>query len=188
MVFMNKIIPAILATDISDLELKVAQIPDEVKLVHIDILEKDIYTDIDIDFEAHIMTKEPDKFASLWVERGAKGVIVHKLSENILHLKNRTKLGLGIEFNVPLEEMLPSIAKVDFIHLMSITQMGEQGHPFESGIFDRIKKVREKFPQVEISVDGGINTDNYQKLLDLGVNKLVVGSGFKKLWNSLTKK
>src|SRR3990167_2301539 len=138
MVFMNKIIPAILATDISDLELKVAQIPDEVKLVHIDILEKDIYT--------------------------------------------------GIEFNVPLEEMLPSIAKVDFIHLMSITQMGEQGHPFESGIFDRIKKVREKFPQVEISVDGGINTDNYQKLLDLGVNKLVVGSGFKKLWNSLTKK
>ena len=75
----------------------------------------------------------------------------------------------------------------DFIQLMSIAKIGEQGHPLDERIFDRIKEVREKFPQVVISIDGGINSTNYQALKNSGAERLVVGSGFQELWKSLTR-
>jgi len=183
----DKIIPAILATSVPDLELKLTQIPDEIKFVHIDVLEEDIWTDIGIDFEAHLMVGEPEKIIGKWVERGAKRLILHTLGGSTSKL-GKVEVGLGVELDTPLEDIFPLVPQVDFIHLMSIDEIGEQGHPFNPEVFDRIKKVKERFPQVPISVDGGINTSNYQALADAGVDRLVVGSGFKDLWNSLMKK
>ncbi|KKW14478.1 MAG: Ribulose-phosphate 3-epimerase, partial [Parcubacteria group bacterium GW2011_GWA2_50_10b] len=94
----------------------------------------------------------------------------------------------GVELDKPLEDIFPFLDYVDFIHLMSIEEIGEQGHPFDERIFDRIKQVKEKFPELKISVDGGINVENYQRLQATGADRLVVGSNFRELWNSLTKK
>lgn len=183
---MSEIIPAILATSVSDLELKLAQIPKEIKLVHIDILEEDFWTgNFNKDFEAHLMVKEPEKILGRWIERGAKRIIVHSLGSSTSKLV--VEVGLGVKLDIPIEEIFPLIPEIDFIHLMSIAEIGEQGHPLDEQIFDRIKKVREKFPQVTISVDGGINTTNYQALKNSGADRLIVGSGFQELWKSLTK-
>ncbi len=184
---MNDIIPAILATSISDLDHKISEIPEKIRLVHIDVLEKDIWADTHKDFEAHLMVLNPEEIVECWVKRGAKKIIVHKLNDVIKGLKGMVEIGLGVELNVPLEEMFSFVPEVDFIHLMSIAEMGGQGRPLDEVIFDRIRKLKEKFPQVPISVDGGINVTNYQALRDAGANRLIVGSGFKDLWKSLTK-
>lgn len=182
---MIEIIPAILATSVSDLDLKLAQIPKEIKLVHIDVLEQDFWTNIGIEFEVHLMVREPEKIIGKWVERGAKRLILHTLGSSTSKLV--VEVGLGVELDIPIEEIFPLIPEIDFVHLMSIAKIGEQGHPLDEQIFDRIKKVREKFPQVTISVDGGINTTNYQALQNSGADRLVVGSGFQELWKSLTR-
>ena len=185
---MGEIIPAILATDASDLKLKLADIPQEIKFVHIDVLEIDIWTNIGIgrDFEAHLMVKEPGQIIDKWVKRGAKRIILHSLGSRASKLIG-TEIGLGVELDVPIEKIFPLISQIDFIHLMSIAQIGKQGHSLDERIFDRIREVKEKFPQILISVDGGINTTNYQALQNAGANRLIVGSGFQELWKSLKK-
>lgn len=184
---MNDIIPAILAQSRSDFQEKISELPQEVRYAHIDVLEEDIWTDISIGFETHLMVESPERIIGRWMERGAKRIIVHKLNEKINKFRGRVEIGLAVELNIPIEEIFPLIPEIDFIHLMAIDALGTQGDNFEPVIFDRIKKMKEKFPQVTISVDGGINTTNYQALQSFGVDRLVVGSGFQELWKSLTK-
>jgi ribulose-phosphate 3-epimerase len=184
---MNEIIPAILAESVPDLDLKLAQIPKEVKLVHIDVLEKDIWTNTDINFEAHLMVPKPEEIVGRWTERGAKKIIVHKLNGVIGRFRGRVEIGLGVEIQTPLEEIFPLVPQIDFLHLMSIAEIGRQGHRLDDRIFDRIRMVRKKFPQLAISVDGGINVTNLEMLKASGATRFVVGTGFKDLWKSLTR-
>lgn len=186
---MNEIVPAILPTNTRDLEDKLALVPEEIGLIHLDVLEEDIWTEkITIGFEVHLMVGEPERIVEKWVSRGAKNIVVHEFSQKIKDLKGQTQIGLAVELDTPLEEVFPLIPKVDFVHLMSIAQIGAQGRPLDEKIFDRIKKVRERFPQLTIGVDGGVKHTNFEMLKNLGANKFVVGSGFNDLWKSLTKK
>lgn len=184
---MSEIIPAVLAQNISDLHAKISQIPDEARMVHLDILEEDIWTDIGKDLEVHLMVKEPEVILNRWIERGAKRIIIHSLGSPRTK-RPEIEIGLGVELHIQLEEIYPLVPEFSFIHLMSIAEIGVQGRPLDERIFDRIKEVKKKFPQVLVNVDGGINLTNYQALMDLGVERLIIGSGFKDVWKSLTKK
>jgi len=184
---MSEIIPALLPKNSEELKKSLSELPLEVRFVHLDVLETDIWASIDREFEVHLMVKEPEKIIARWIERGARRVIVHESSPEILKYRNKVEIGLEIEMREFLAKELEQVPSVDFIHIMSIDEIGKQGRPFDPRVFDRIRKVREKFPQVPISVDGGINTENYQKLQDAGADRLVVGSGFKELWKSLTR-
>jgi len=184
---MSEIIPALLPKNSEELKKSLSELPLEVRFVHLDVLETDIWASIDREFEVHLMVKEPEKIIARWIERGARRVIVHESSPEILKYRNKVEIGLEIEMREFLAKELEQVPSVDFIHIMSIDEIGKQGRPFDPRVFDRIRKVREKFPQVPISVDGGINTENYRKLQDAGADRLIVGSGFTKLWKSLTK-
>lgn len=181
---MPEIIPAILAKSPAELKEKVREIPAEIALMELDILEEDTWTGIGRSFQAHLMVKEPEKIVPLWAERGARRITVHKL-EGIE--KGGFELGLGVELHVPLEEIFPKIGQVDFVQLMSIRKIGAQGHPLEEEIFDRIRIVKDKFPSLPVAIDGGINESNWEKLVAAGADRLVVGSSFKSLWKSLTR-
>ncbi len=184
----DKIIPAILPTNASDLNSKLAQLPEEIKLAHLDVLEEDIWSDkVLIDFEVHLMVRRPNEIIERWVDRGAKRIIVHELGEETKEFKDRVEIGLAVELHVPLEYIYPLVPEVKFLHLMSIAEIGAQGHPLDEKIFDRIRDVRKKFPELEISVDGGVKAENWEKLKSVGATRFVVGSGFENLWNSLTK-
>ncbi|MEK7176802.1 MAG: hypothetical protein AAB719_00680 [Patescibacteria group bacterium] len=184
---MIEVIPAILAENESDLSLKLKEIPSEFKLVHIDVLKKDIWTETNLNFEAHLMVSHPEEIVETWIKRGATKIIVHELNDKINSFRGRVEIGLAVELHVPLEKVFPFVSKIDFLHLMSIATIGKQGNPLDERIFDRIKIVREKFPTLVISVDGGVNVTNFEKLKQVGVDRFVVGSGFKDLWKSLTK-
>ena len=185
---MNEIIPAILPKSEEDLKEKISALPVEITFIHLDVLEEDIWTEINKEFEAHLMVKEPEIIIAKWVERGAKRIIVHESTPEVLRYRGKVEIGLEIEMHEFLEQEFEQVPSVDFIHIMSIDRIGEQGHPFDSKVFDRIKIVREKFPKVEISVDGGVSKENYRELIDAGVDRLIVGSHFKDLWELLKKK
>ena len=181
---MSEIIPAILAKDSADLERKIKEVPEELNFAHIDVLSEDVWVQNNLEFEAHLMVESPEEIFERWKARGAKRIIVHRHVESMTGVE----LGLGLEIHVPINTITPLIKKIDFVHLMSIAEIGEQGHPLDERIFDRIKEVKEKFPGLPISVDGGINLSNYKKLEATGADRLVVGSSFKELWTYLTKK
>ncbi|MBX4189647.1 hypothetical protein KW785_03615 [Candidatus Parcubacteria bacterium] len=184
---MSEIIPAVLAKTPRAFEEALIQIPPELPLIHIDVLEHDVWVEPKRAFEAHLMVKNPEEVMPLWIERGAKRIIAHQISENILHWRGKVEVGLGVEMQVPLQEIFDNIPYVDFVHLMSIDRIGEQGYPFDERIFDRIKSVKEKFPKTIISIDGGVGVENFQRLIDLGVERLVVGHNFKDVWSQMNK-
>src|SRR3989344_4720850 len=145
---MSEIIPAILPRSTEELKQKLDHIPEEIPLIHIDVVDNKIFFDPVQDFEVHLMVPDPDERVDEWVNAGAKRVITHKLSEKILKLRPGVEIGLGVDLSMSLEDVFPHISNTDFIQLMSIREIGEQGHPFEIEIFDRIKLLKEKFPEV----------------------------------------
>lgn len=177
---MPEIIPAILEQNGEDFRHKLDTIPSEIGMVHIDVLDKGLCVDVPRDFEVHIMSDEVEEIFEQWKKQRAKRVIAHKA----LPKTEGVEIGLALEMHVPIPEEI----RADFIQLMSIARIGEQGHTLDERIFDRIREVKEKFPNLIVSVDGGINVDNYERLIEAGVDRLVVGSGFNKLWQTLQMK
>jgi pentose-5-phosphate-3-epimerase len=182
---MHEIIPAILPKNEEDLKEKIAALPSEITFIHFDVLEEDIWSSIPQDFEVHLMVKDPEAVMAKWIERGARRISVHTVTPKLAEYRDKAEIGLAVELDKPLSEVLPFVDFIDYIHLMSIDEIGEQGHPLDERIFARLSELQEKFPNVPIAVDGGVNVRNYQKLLELGADRLIVGSGFKELWQTL---
>lgn len=185
---MHEIIPAVLAHSEEDLKERIAALPADVTFFHMDVLEKDLWTPVEKDFEVHLMVRNPDAIADRWIERGAKRLSMHSVGHSLAQHREKAEIGLAVVLQKKLEEVYPFLDFVDYVHLMSIAEIGEQGHALDERIFDRIKAVREKFPTLPISVDGGVNLTNYKQLLEAGATRLVVGSGFHDLWDSLKTK
>ncbi len=182
---MHEIIPAVLAHTEDVLKEQIAALPSEITFFHFDVLEEDLWVETNRDFEVHLMVNEPEKIVDKWIARGAKRLSMHQVGEKLAEHREKAEIGLAVVLEKPLEEVFPFLDFVDYVHLMSIAQIGEQHYPLDERIFDRIVAVRAQFPKLPISVDGGITPDNYQKLLDAGADRLVVGSHFKELWTSL---
>ncbi len=185
---MHEIIPAVLPHSVEELEEQLAALPSEITFFHMDVLEEDIWTQTNTrDFEVHLMVAEPEQIMGRWIERGAKRISIHTSSGKLAEYREKAEIGFAVELDKPLDQIIPFLDFVDFVHVMSIDDIGEQGHILDEKVFDRIKILQEKYPDLPIAVDGGVNINNYQKLLDLGADRLVVGSGFLELWNSLKK-
>ena len=183
---MHEIIPAILPKDVEDLKEKLASLPSEITFFHMDVLEEDIWTESNTrDFEVHLMVKDPETTMDRWIERGATRISIHTPSGKLAEYRGKAQIGFAAELDKPLEEVTPFLDFVDFVHLMSIDEIGAQGHVLDEKIFDRIKVLQKDYPDLPIAVDGGVTVDNYKKLLDLGADRLIVGAHFPELWKSL---
>ena len=64
---------------------------------------------------------------------------------------------------------------------MGIDEVGMQGQKFDKKVFENIKFLKAELPGLVLSVDGGVNLEDAEALLDLGADRLVVGSA---IWKS----
>ena len=76
----------------------------------------------------------------------------------------------------PLEKLYPHVLEADFIHIMSIDEIGKQGYEFDSKVLDKIKSLKGKFPDTIISLDGGVTLENIESIKDAGVDRIIIGS------------
>jgi ribulose-phosphate 3-epimerase len=145
-----------------------------------------------MNFEAHLMLKDPETVYADWIRAGAERVIAHYeafdsdeacssfFQKFIEHFQAdeslKVEVGLAVEFDTPIQKVLDHVLECDFIHLMSIREIGAQGRAFEEGIFDKIAELRNSYPETIISVDGGISVENAGRLVEAGVERLCVGS------------
>lgn len=142
------------------------------------------------DFEIDMMLRYPEVEYERWIDAGGLRIVVHhhlsqheKTKKVMKDIFNRgSDPIIAFHQNDSLEEILkyePEFLKN--IQLMGIKNIGYQGEPFTEETIERIKQLREKFPESEIAVDGGVNEDNAESLADAGATRLVVGSA---LFNS----
>jgi ribulose-phosphate 3-epimerase len=149
--------------------------------------------------EAHLMVENPHRVLNEWLNSRVKRVILHWEAMEKIHnhelLPYRTQVGAGFpvsnlaeeahrnnkEFGVALNLETPIsvldnfINDIDMVLLMS-AKPGEGGQKLQEEVFPKISALRQKYPDVKIGVDDGINEQNVARLIKAGANFLAVGS------------
>lgn len=141
----------------------------------------------EVNYEFDLMIKNPEKYAEDFVRLGGGRIIFHyesaekdKLWEAVRKVQDmNTEVAIAIDTVTPneaLDEFITDERPIDFVQLMGIAQIGYQGQPFDERVIPKIKALRAKYPDIMISIDGGVNFDTASQLLDAGANRLVAGS------------
>lgn len=140
-----------------------------------------------INYEFDLMIDNPNADdARKWLSAGAEKIILHMESSKDLNpvidvLHGLVEIGIAIGNQTPIEDLKKYIDKIQYIQVMGIRKAGFQGQKFENGALDKVKEIKNAFPNIKIQVDGGVNIDTAILLKDAGVDRVVVGSA---LFNS----
>lgn len=140
-----------------------------------------------INYEFDLMIDNPNADdARKWLSAGAEKIILHMESSKDLNpvidvLHGLVEIGIAIGNQTPIEDLKKYIDKIQYIQVMGIRKAGFQGQKFENGTLDKVKEIKNAFPNIKIQVDGGVNIDTAIILKDVGVDRVVVGSA---LFNS----
>ena len=148
-----------------------------------------------VDFEVHLMTSRPEEKIKDWIKAGASRILFHvestdRMDELVNNFRKDFPLGeeslMSVELGAVLNmttpiDVIENIAKdLDCVQFMSINQIGKQGERFDDRVFDRIDEFHQLYPDIVISVDGGVSLDNADDLMRAGATRLVVGSALFK--------
>ena len=86
------------------------------------------------------------------------------------------ELGVAINIETSIEALEDWVSHVDFVQCMGIARIGYQGEPFDSRVLERISFLKEAYPDIIITVDGGVSFENASQLTKAGASRLVAGS------------
>lgn len=144
-----------------------------------------------IDYEIDLMSETPESDAFDWIRIGARRIILHvesteELPKLIAEIRSEfgspregsvsPEIGIAANNDTRLSEWEELIPFVDFVQVMGIARIGYQGEPFDVRAIDRIRTLRGQFPELIISVDGGVNGETAPRLVEAGADRLVSGS------------
>lgn len=145
----------------------------------------------DFDFEIDMMIRDVENEASKWIAAGATRLVIHYKSEPeeiIKRIVRESKekgveIVLDFELDMSIERILEILhdfkkeeIELDGVQVMGIDKIGFQGEKFDHKVLSYVKEIHAKFPEMIISVDGGIKPEYAKPLADAGVSRLVVGS------------
>ena len=194
---MKKIIaPSILSADFGNLADDVKRVTDAgAKYVHIDVMDGHFVPNLSMGpcvikslrkvsnafFDVHLMIENPDKYIKSFADSGADLINFHyeasENPENTIKLirESGKKVGITIKPDTPVDKILPFTEMVDMVLIMTVYP-GFGGQSLIYECLDKIKKLREKCPNLDIEIDGGVNLDNIKTVIESGANIIVAGN------------
>ena len=139
----------------------------------------------DMTIDAHLMIVEPGQYAAEFAKAGANMVSVHVEADP--HL-NRTlcsireagaRAGVAINPATPLVDLEEALPFADFILLMSVNP-GFGGQKFITTSLKKLRRLRRMIDdsgfEVKIEIDGGVDADNINEIVEAGAEIIVAGS------------
>lgn len=191
---MVEVVPTILVKSQKEFEKRLQLVEPLVERVQWDIMDgvfvenatfsnasilKDLDTKLTI--EADLMVSAPQN----WIERFV-GTVVDRL---IFHIESISepevliqdakaagfRVGLTLDPDTPLKQVWDYLEKVDCFQAMG-GRSGFGGQEFNPLVLDRIAEVRRSFPDLDISVDIGVNAETAPQIVAAGANILCAGS------------
>ncbi|MDG2455931.1 MAG: ribulose-phosphate 3-epimerase [Bacteroidia bacterium] len=196
----HKIAPSVLAADFANLQRDVEMINEsEADWFHIDIMDGVFVPNISFGFpvmkaiqkhatkplDVHLMIINPDEYIQACADAGAEVITVHYEACTHLHrtlgaIREAGCLaGVAINPHTPVHLLNDVFKDIDLICVMSVNP-GFGGQKFIENTYTKLQQLKNisemKNHTPYIQVDGGVNLDNYQKLLECGANVLVAGS------------
>ncbi len=200
-----EIIPSLLVNSADEFKERLKLVEEHVKTVQIDILDGSMFgkscwfdpekigtIKTSVNYELHLMIENPlpviEDFSNH--TSNTTRAIIHAeldrpLGTIIEHIQQNYNMEAGVALNpeTPIDEIHHIMPHVDEVLIMGV-HPGASGQAFgdaEHGIsgeaiFRKIKRTRERYPQLIIGIDGGVNLELSAKLIKCGANRLSVAS------------
>ncbi len=197
---MNILSPSMLSADFCKLGEQIKELETAgVTWLHIDVMDglfvpsisygmpviESIRKGTDLFFDVHLMIEKPERYIEEFAKSGADLINFHleateQIEETIaLIRKVGKKVGITIKPNTPAKAVEPYLQLVDMVLVMTV-EPGFGGQKLIPECVGKVTEIREMVTQkglnVDIEVDGGINTDNVESAIAAGANIIVAGS------------
>ena len=141
----------------------------------------------DVNYEFDLMVADPVSVVEKIMELGGTRAVIHVGSapkEEILKALRALEhydmeAVLAIDNNRPLEQLFSLLEKDHQVHAvqcMGIAEPGFQKQEFDERVLERIKAIKEKYPEMIIAIDGAVNFETAELLVAAGADRLVSGS------------
>lgn len=136
----------------------------------------------DLQFEVDMMVDKPEEVIDDWIAAGASAIIIHVDStdkyEQIFDklAKKGVGIGLAIKPSNSNEILDRFVEEIDFLQVMGNDEIGYHGVELDPLVYQKIEDIREKYPELSIAVDIGVNFETAPELVAAGATRLVSGS------------
>lgn len=167
----------------------------DIDILHIDVMDGHFVPNIsfgvpvlnslssvcDMFMDVHLMITSPMKYIKSFVDAGADSITFHVECDDdvgdcvkYIHDLN-CKCGVAIKPGTDVDVILPYIDVVDMVLVMTV-EPGFGGQVFIPDMLQKVRKIRSLSSDINIQVDGGINSESAKSAVDAGANWLVAGS------------
>jgi ribulose-phosphate 3-epimerase len=197
---MHKIAPSILSADFSQLGQDFKMINEsQADWFHVDVMDGVFVPNISFGFpvvkalkkmaqkplDVHLMIVEPDRYIRDFAQAGADVLTVHYEACTHLHRtlsaikQEGMQAGVALNPHTPVDLLQDVLNDLDLVLIMSVNP-GFGGQKFIENTYRKVEKLaqmrQDAGTSFDIEIDGGVNLDNYKKLIDAGADVLVAGS------------
>lgn len=136
-------------------------------------------------FDVHLMIEKPERYIKDFVDAGADIITVH--ADACTHLdatidlikKSGVMAGVAINPATPVSNIIHVLDKVDMVLIMTVNP-GFGGQSLIPYTLDKVRELseicRQKKLKLDIEVDGGVNMNTIDDVLEAGANIIVAGS------------
>lgn len=136
-------------------------------------------------FDVHLMVSRPDLWIRDMADAGANNFTFHletrstdgvDIDSTIQAVKDAgMKVGLALKPGTLVEEVYEFVDRLDMVLIMTV-EPGFGGQSFMEHMMPKVAALRERYPSLNIQVDGGLSGATIEAAASAGANMIVAGS------------